>query len=151
MRTHGPVFLKPAEHFRMSSSKLASKETWEKTLNDLFNVEDGDFDAFFNSIWAPDAEVTIDGTAYDHTGLNAHLKRLREAVGPGEDRIKVVYLLRDGNTFAERHSAAAVLKDGGEMKSHGYVFGELNDEGLIRRFDEAVVIDGTNPFKVAAE
>ena len=131
----------------MSSSKLASKESWEQTLNDIFNVSDDDFDAFFNSIWGPEIEATIDGTTYDYASLNIHLRRLRDAVGPGEDRIKVVYLLRDGNTFAERHSATAILKDGRETRSHGYVFGELNSEGLIRKFDEAVIIDGAHPFK----
>jgi len=139
------------QHAAMSSSKLASQETWQKTLNDIFDVSDDDFDNLFNSIWAPEIEATIDGITLDHTNLSAHLKRLRDAVGPGDDRIKVIYLFRDGERFASRHSASATLKDGRETRTQGYVFGELNSKGLIRKFDEAVIIDGAHPLKDAAE
>jgi len=136
----------------MAASKLVSKDVWEETLNRLFHASDDEFETAWGTIWAPELEGTFEGVTYDSDGVKALVRRLRSTVSKdAKNPVKVHYLLRDGNTFAERHSAKAALNDGREMNCAVYVFGELNDDGLIRKFDEAVFMAGANPLKDATE
>ena len=122
----------------MSNSVLASLETYEKILNDSFSADDAQFDVIFKSMWARDIEATVDGKSSGYDEVYKSLTGLRSMVASAE--VKVLSLFRDGNKYAERHLTQAVMKDGSRSRADAYVFGELDEDGRIRKFSEALIL-----------
>ena len=131
----------------MSSPHHTSKETWQKALNNFFEIADEEFDAHYASIWAPDLKAVVGGKEFDFTIFRDHIRHLRASMAPGErGTIRVEYLVCQGTTFATRHTAVSGLKGGKETHLKLYGFGELNEEGQVRVFDQAVIlVAGVNP------
>jgi hypothetical protein len=131
----------------MASSLLSDKATWEQAMNNMFHVPDTEFEAYYASIWSPNLVANIDGHIFDHDSFKAHMKNMRSSVGPTGAQITVRCLFIQGIAFAERHSASAVMKDGQTTKVEGFCFGEVDKHGLIQKFDEAIIVEGSHPMK----
>jgi hypothetical protein len=121
----------------MPGSVLASKEAYEKHLNDSFAVGDEEFDNLFKAAFSPELEMIFGGQPRNFDDMYNSLKGLRTRIA--SSKVKVLYFLRDGNIFAERHSVESTGKDGKITIVEAYCFGEADEQGRIRKVDEAVV------------
>ena len=126
---------------------FASKESYQKMINDVFTVSDAEFEALFKATWSPDLEVTIDGKPMNYEAFHSSVKHFRSSIV--SSKLTVTYLLREGNTFAEKHTAEGLMKDGKSSKVEAYCFGELDAQGRIRKMDEAIIVRGdwAHPIK----
>ncbi len=50
--------------------------------------------------------------------------------------VKVSEAVREGNRIADRHEVAVTKRDGTASRIEVYLFGELADDGRLRRVDE---------------
>jgi hypothetical protein len=129
-----------------NNSVLSTSESYEIALNKLFSSNDEEFEVLYQSMWAGDITVRIDGKTQSGSEFYSHLNSMRAAVQSSS--IKLLRFLRDGNQFADRHYAEALMKDGSTTKVDAYAFGEIDEDGRIKRFEEAfILVGGAHPMR----
>ncbi|GAA0934552.1 hypothetical protein GCM10009557_95330 [Virgisporangium ochraceum] len=83
----------------------------------------------------PDYELVNDGVLLDRQRLLDHIRPARRrAVGL---RVEVQQALVDGDQVAARYRLTADLRKGGTITSEIYMFGELAEDGRLRRAVQA--------------
>ena len=123
-----------------------SKAAYQAHANKLFESTIEEFQAHFKATYSADLVALIGGHSFNHDQMLEHLIRMRSMFTSIE--LKVTKFLVDGNEFAERHSGDGVVaKDGSKSHVEAYAFGEIDADGKISVFEEAVIVTGAHPMK----
>jgi hypothetical protein len=84
-----------------------------------------------------------DGELVDRAGFIAHIKAVRGSVLQGQ--VEVQEVVRDGTRIADRHRVMVTKRDGTVSVLEVYLFGEIADDGGLRRVDEiSHVVSGSD-------
>lgn len=84
--------------------------------------------------FAPDYRQYTDGEVVDRDGFTAHIAALQARTVAG--RIEVLEIVRQGNRIADRHEVTVTKRDGTTSRLEIYLFGELAEDGRLRRVNE---------------
>ena len=115
----------------------------ETALNEVCFGDDGThpLDATIDRYFTPDYQQRTDGELLDRDGFAAHIRAVRALAASG--RIEVREAVRQGHRIADRHEVTVTRHDGTTSRIEIYLFGELADDGRLRRVDEiSRLLDG---------
>jgi len=120
-----------------SPSPYCSQETWVSTLLHAFNGPSSDVESTFFQLYNRATAITVDGNPYNFDTFVAHVVQLRSIIAV-DFALESHCFLRDGNLFAEKHTLAATMREGGgeRVEVEGYIFGELGEDGRALWVDE---------------
>ncbi|MGW4384802.1 nuclear transport factor 2 family protein [Kitasatospora sp. NPDC004531] len=113
-------------------------------LADLVFSRELDLDEAAERHITPDYVQHTDGNPLDREAFLAHIAGLRETVASGA--IEVHQELFDGDQYADRHTAAILMKDGSTLHLEVHLFGEFAADGRFRRVHET-----TRPLAAPAD
>lgn len=119
------------------SEDVMSHNTIRAILSDLYVNRQMDLDQILNKHYAADFRQRTNGTWIDRKEFAEKHAVLRGLIASAE--VTVHEELVDGSTYAERHTVNAVNRDGERWSVEVYVFGELTEDGRLRRVEEVVL------------
>jgi predicted SnoaL-like aldol condensation-catalyzing enzyme len=106
-----------------------------------FSQEDSHpLEATIDRYFTPDYTQRTDGAHSDRNGFAAHIRALRAVAAEGT--VKVSEAMREGDRIADRHEVTVTKRDGTTSRIEIYLFGELADDGRLRRVDEITRLVG---------
>ncbi|GAB7185109.1 hypothetical protein ATKI12_4940 [Kitasatospora sp. Ki12] len=112
-----------------------------RAVNDLLFDPDLDLDEALDRHFTPDYRQRTDGVWSDRAGFARHMAKLRSLVRGGH--IEVHDELRDGLSYADRHTVTVVKEDGRTSRIEVYLFARLAPDGRFRRVEETTrLVDG---------
>ncbi|KAK0750827.1 hypothetical protein B0T18DRAFT_401138 [Schizothecium vesticola] len=118
-----------------NSNPYTSKEAWTRTLLQALNGPDSDVEPTFLKLYTRDTTITLDGKSYTLESFLTHVMQLRSIAVDFE--LNSHCFLRDGNLFAEKHTLAGTMREGGaRVEVEGYIFGEIDESGKAGWVDE---------------
>ena len=98
-------------------------------------------EATIDRYFTPDYQQRTDGQLTGRDDFAQHIAALRALTAGGS--ITVREALCAGDRIADRHEVTVTKRDGGTSQIEVYLFGELADDGRLRRVHEITrVIDG---------
>jgi hypothetical protein len=96
-------------------------------------------EATIDRYFAPDYQQRTDGELVGRDGFASHIRALRAVTVS----VSVLDVVREGNRIADRHEVTVTKRDGTTSRLEVYLFGELAEDGRLRRVDEITrVLDG---------
>jgi len=84
--------------------------------------------------FAPDYRQRADGVELDRASFEAHIRHVRSTVSSAT--VEIMETLQEGNRIADRHLIQATKRDGSVIQVEVHLFGELAQDGRIRRINE---------------
>jgi hypothetical protein len=93
--------------------------------------------------FTPDYQQRTDGEVADRDGFAGHIRALRALAANGSVKVRAV--IREGNRIADHHEVTVTRRDGTPSRVEVYLFGELADDGRLRRVDEVSRVIAGNP------
>jgi predicted SnoaL-like aldol condensation-catalyzing enzyme len=98
-------------------------------------------EATIDRYFTPDYTQRTEGALSGRDGFVAHIRALRALAAGGS--VKIIEAVREGDRIADRHEVTVTRRDGTTSRIEVYLFGELADDGRLRRVDEITrVLDG---------
>ncbi|RAJ35934.1 SnoaL-like protein [Kitasatospora sp. SolWspMP-SS2h] len=110
----------------------------EAALTDLLLNRDLTVAEAADRHFTPDYRQRTDGEWADRAQFVDHISHLRGVVAGG--RFEVHEELRDGDRYADRHTAHLVKTDGSTVSMEVYVFADLAADGRFRRIEETTLL-----------
>ena len=107
-------------------------------LNDLLLAPGLDLHEAADRHFAPDYRQRTDGRWDDRDDFLAHIAHLRTVVAEGS--IEVHDELFDGVRYADRHTVHVTKKDGSNVRTEVYLFGDFDSDGRFRRVEEVTLM-----------
>lgn len=107
-----------------------------------FSQEDSHpLEATIDRYFTSDYTQRTNGALSGRDGFAAHIRALRAVAAEGI--VKVSEAVREGDRIADRHEVTVTTRDGTTSRIEVYLFGELADDGRLRRVDEITrLVDG---------
>ncbi|KAM0257762.1 hypothetical protein ACHAQJ_004213 [Trichoderma viride] len=127
-------------------SPFSSKEAFGAAIEKAFNSPDSELESRILDLYTKDSIITVNRNRMTWDEFLPYIKAIRNRTMSVD--IKPHHFVRDGNMFAERHSAYGHGKDGKETQAEAMLMGELNEEGKVIWLEEIAILsssaDGTN-------
>ncbi|MFT3851717.1 MAG: hypothetical protein QM733_03090 [Ilumatobacteraceae bacterium] len=120
----------------MTSAENLLRPTLGRMLSEVCFGGDQAFplEATIERYVAPDYHQRSDGEEFDYREFVEHIRAVRGRVARG--RVEVLELVQEGRQFADRHVVEVTTRDGSSVRTEVHLFGELAEDGRLRRVDE---------------
>ena len=116
---------------------MSDQTTMREALRDLLLGPGTDVAGAMDRHFAPAYTHTINGTPSTRAQYAAQVAQVRETLS--DATVEVHQELRQGSTYAERHTLDLAMTDGSKQRLEVFIFGEYALDGRFLRLHEAVV------------
>lgn len=121
-------------------------QAYEQGFTALFRGKPEDTETDVKRLFASTYTQQVDDKILDLAHFIRHIHHLRSVVDKVD--IHVQQFLRDGDQIADRHTVHIRLRDGTEVESHVYLFGNVQEDGKMASVVETVYqVKGTEGTK----
>ncbi|PTB70163.1 Metallo-hydrolase/oxidoreductase [Trichoderma citrinoviride] len=119
-------------------SAFTNKDTFAAAIHAAFNCPDSDLEARILDLYTRQSLITVNENRMSWKDFVPYVKAIRARRTSVE--IQCHHFIRDGNMFAERHTASGTGKDGTITKAEALLMGELNEEGKAIWVEEIAIL-----------
>ncbi|WP_405435147.1 nuclear transport factor 2 family protein [Streptomyces avidinii] len=109
-----------------------------RAINDLLFTPGLDLTEAIDRHFAPDYRQRTNGVWSDRTSFAQHMTRLRSLIRSG--RVEVQDELRDGLSYADRHTVTLTHQDGHISRTEVYLFARMAPDGRFERVEETTLL-----------
>ncbi|MFJ7593154.1 nuclear transport factor 2 family protein [Streptomyces sp. NPDC097617] len=109
-----------------------------RAINDLLFTPGLDLTEAIDRHFAPDYRQRTNGVWSDRTSFARHMTRLRSLIRGGQ--VEVQDELRDGLSYADRHTVALTHHDGHTSRTEVYLFARMAPDGRFLRVEETTLL-----------
>ncbi|KAL7917429.1 Metallo-hydrolase/oxidoreductase [Trichoderma austrokoningii] len=121
--------------YTMSAAhNVSSKEAFASAIEAVFTCPESELESKILNIYTKDAVIIVNQKRMTWNDFFPYMRGFNNSLA--SIQIKPHHLLRDGNMFAEKHTAYAVSKDGTKSQAEAICLFEVNEEKKVIWLEE---------------
>ncbi|KAL6874453.1 beta-lactamase-like protein [Trichoderma longibrachiatum] len=119
-------------------SPFTNKDTFAAAIHAAFNCPDSDLEGSLLNLYTKQSIITVNQDRMSWDDFVPYIEAIRARTTSVD--IECHHLIRDGNMFAERHTARGMGQDGTITKAEALLLGELNEDGKAIWLEEIAIL-----------
>ncbi|TFA97872.1 hypothetical protein CCMA1212_010402 [Trichoderma ghanense] len=120
-------------------SPFANKDTFAAALHAAFNCPDSDLESSLLNLYTRQSLITVNQNPMPWEDFVPYIRDIRARTT--SVAVECHHFIRDGNTFADRHTARGTGRDGTMTKAEALLIGQLNEEGKAIWLEEIATLN----------
>ncbi|KAK1255612.1 hypothetical protein MKX07_007871 [Trichoderma sp. CBMAI-0711] len=120
------------------SSPFTNKDSFAAAISTAFNCPDSDVETSLLNLYTRDSIIIVNQNRMSWEKFVPYIEAIRARTMSVD--VECHHFIRDGNMFAERHTARGTGKDGTTTEVEAFTMGELNEEGKAIWLEEIAIL-----------